>query len=69
MNKEGQGAFHQLMKEISLFDTSSYRNFVWIVASTFGKILSMASSKIRRQDTVMRQAISPGERLAITLRF
>ena len=29
-NRETQGVFHQLMEEISLLDTSSYRNFVRI---------------------------------------
>uniref|UniRef100_A0A1X7U532 Transposase Helix-turn-helix domain-containing protein n=1 Tax=Amphimedon queenslandica TaxID=400682 RepID=A0A1X7U532_AMPQE len=36
-------------------DLTSYHHFV--------------SPLIKRQDTVMRQAISPGERLAVTLRF
>ena len=68
-NRESQGAFHQLMKEISFIDTLSYRNFVRIDATTFEELLTMISPRIHRQDTVMRKAICPGERLAITLRF
>ena len=68
-NRESQGAFHQLMKEISLIDTSSYRNFVRMDATTFEELLTMISPRIHRQNTVMRKAICPGERLAITLRF
>ena len=58
-----------ILKEISFIDTLSYRNFVRIDATTFEELLTMISPRIHRQDTVMRKAICPGERLAITLRF
>ena len=35
LNRERQGAFNQLMQEIRILDTSSYRNFVRMTASTF----------------------------------
>ena len=52
-----------------LLDTSSYKNFVRMGTVTFEDLLSVIAPRITYQDTVMRQAISPGERLAVTLRF
>ena len=54
------------MDEIRLLDTSSYRNFVRMDVAD---LLRVIAPRITYQDTVMRQAISPGERLAVTLRF
>ena len=55
------------MREIRLLDTSSYNNFLRMDASTFEELLSSIAPRITSQDTVMRQAISPAERLAVTL--
>ena len=63
------GAYHQLMKELSCLDVSGYRNFVRMDSTSFETLINMVGPKVKRQDTVMRKAISPGERLAITLRF
>ena len=38
-------------------------------AATFEKLLCMVAPMITHKDTVMREAISLGERLAVTLRF
>ena len=57
------------MKEIRAVDAFSYQNFLRMNATAFEELLSSIASKITFQDTVMRQAISPAERLAITLRF
>ena len=57
------------MDEIRLLETSSYRNFVRMDVATFEDLLRVIAPRITYQDTVMRQAISPGERLAVTLRF
>ena len=69
LNRQRQGAFHQLMQEIRMLDTSSYQNFVRMDASIFEELLSLIAPTITYQDTVMRQATSPAERLAVTLRF
>lgn len=68
-NRKSQGAFHQLLKELQQLDTSSYKNFVRMDAATFEELLLLIAPKITKKDTVMREAISPGERLAVTLRF
>ena len=57
------------MNELRLCDVSSYLNFVRMDAVTFEVLLTSVAPRITSRDTLMRQAILPGERLAITLRF
>ena len=62
-------AYHHLMQELRISDTTSYRNFLRMDAPTFRELLGLVGPLITYKDTVMWQAISPGERLALTLRF
>ena len=57
------------MRELQAMDVSSYLNFVRMNASTFETLLTKVAPLIARKDTHMRDAIPPGERLAVTLRF
>ena len=68
-NRQSFGAFHQLVQELRMADTSTYRNFLRMDVSAFDELLGLLGPLITYQDTNMRQAISPGERLALTLRF
>ena len=68
-NQEYQGTFHQLLQELRVLDVSSYRNFVRMDAASFEELLLAVAPRIVCQDTVMREAIPPAERLAVTLRF
>ena len=45
------------------------RHFLRMDAATFDELLAMVRPHITFRDTNMRKAISPGERLAVTLRF
>ena len=67
--RQRQGAYHQLMQELRYLDASSYRNFVRMDAATFEDLLAKVAPLITYADTNMREAICPGERLALTLRF
>ena len=69
LKRSTQGAFNQLLVELRLCDTSSYRNFVRMDASSFEELLRAVAPLITHKNTVMRTAISPAERLSITLRF
>ena len=68
-SRPAQGTYHQLLKELLISDRSSYRNFIRMDAATFNLLLSKVGPLITYQDTFMRKAIPPGERLALTLRF
>ena len=69
LQRDRLGAFHKLMQEIRLTDSSSHRNFVSMDATAFEELLRAVAPYITYQDTVMRSAISSAERLALTLRF
>ena len=68
-NRPSQGAYHQLMEEIQFTDANSYKHFLRIDVDTFQHLLSRVGILITYSDTHLRRAISPGERLALTLRF
>ncbi|XP_025105282.1 uncharacterized protein LOC112570846 [Pomacea canaliculata] len=63
------GAYHALMQEMAAEDGGSYRNFVRMDRHHFELLLTRITPHIKRQDSNMRECISPGERLAVTLRF
>ena len=63
------GAYNQLLQELRQEDPWSFRNFLRMSEDSFQELLDLVIPLIRRKDTNMREAISPGERLALTLRF
>ena len=68
-SRPAQGAYHQLVRELKMGDECSYRNFLRMDPATFELLLSEVGPLITYQDTKMCKAITPGERLALTLRF
>lgn len=64
-----QGAYNQLMLELRKGDPEYYKNFLRMSAADFEYLLELISPRIKKQDTRMRKAITPGERLAVTLRY
>ena len=68
-NRQRHGAYHHLLQELRVSDSSSYYNFLRMDVSTFEELLSVTAPAISYPDTNMREAITPGERLAVTLRF
>jgi hypothetical protein len=63
------GAYNNLMKELSLSDQCTFKNFARLDVETFNKLLRMTESAITHQTTLFREPIGPGERLAVTLRY
>ena len=63
------GAYHALMKELEREDPKSLKNFIRMDKTTFVELLEKVSPLIIKKDTTMRPAISPGEKLALTLRY
>lgn len=68
-NRKRHGAYHHLLQELRVSDLASYSNFLRMDVSTFEELLRVTAPAITYQDTNKREAISPGERLAVTLRF
>lgn len=57
-----------LLNELRL-EPDDWRNYLRMDEDTYIELLNMVTICIKRQDTVMRKAITPHERLSTTLRF
>lgn len=67
--REDQGAFHNLVQELEAEDPEMYKKYFRMTPEGFKTILEKIRPLIYKMDTVMRKAITPAERLAVTLRF
>lgn len=50
-------------------DPNDWRNYLRMDENAYNELLHLVSPLIQRQNTVMRESISPHERLTATLRF
>lgn len=64
--RETHGIYGHLVREIRSF-SSYHRRYLRMTVENFDRILAMVSPLITRRDTMMRKAIDPGLKLAITL--
>ena len=67
--REERGAYHQLIRELAVEDAPAFARYFRMDKEKFNDLVGRLSIHIQRQDTIMRAAISPGERLAFTLRY
>jgi hypothetical protein len=63
------GQYEQLMVELAAEDQAAFKNFQRVDPEMFAELLDRIAPRIQRQNTNMRQALSPGLRLAVTLRY
>ncbi|GFY39518.1 protein ALP1-like [Trichonephila inaurata madagascariensis] len=56
--------YENLMKELALEDSESYRRFLRMDVSTFEELVALVSPSIERNNTSMREAIPAAERIA-----
>lgn len=59
----------ELLKELRNNEPDDYKNFLRMDGDSFDELLELVGPHIRKQDTVMRKAIPPADRLSLTLRF
>ena len=69
LRRPRHGVYANLLRELNAEDPETFRQYHRLDTEAFNKILSMVGLVIQKKDTVTRTSISPGERLAITLRF
>lgn len=67
--RQTEGCYAKLLNELRNDHPNLYRNFVRMTADDFDYLLQLVTPYIQKQDTHMRKAIPPGERLALTLRY
>ena len=65
--KEGMTLAYTLVQELRVDDTGRHSQYMRMMVENFDIILGLVEPHLRRQDTVMRLAIEPGLKLAITL--
>lgn len=58
-----------LLAELRLNEPEDYKNFLRMDGDSFDELLSLVTPFIQKQDTMMRESISPLQRLSITLRY
>lgn len=58
-----------LLREINKSHPEDYKNYLRMDENTFYTLLEIVGKRIKKQNTVMREAISPEDRLAATLRY
>ncbi|GFU95745.1 DDE Tnp4 domain-containing protein [Trichonephila clavipes] len=63
------GCYENLMKELALENSESYRRFLRMDVSTFEELVALVSPRIERKNTSMKKAIPAAERIALTLRY
>ena len=69
LRRHDKGQYENLMAELAAEDIDRFRNFQRVENALFHEILGRIGHRIVKQDTFMRGALSPGLRLAITLRY
>lgn len=58
-----------LYEELKAEDPEMYKNFIRMNARDFDFLLELVTPLIQKEDTIMRKAIKPKERLCVTLRY
>lgn len=67
--RDTEGVYVKLLAELRMNNPNLYRNFVRMRAEDFDFLLELVTPLIEKKNTQMRDAISAGARLALTLRF
>ena len=66
---DNQGAFTNLVQELRESDQESFRNYLRMGPEAFDYLTDKVDPLISKEDTNFHKAVSPAEKLAVTLRF
>ena len=69
IQRRGKGAVNQIERELETEDEREFANYFRMPSVKFYDLLPQIDDLISRKDTLMRDAIPPKQRLAVTLRF
>ena len=64
-----RGSFSQIFSELAVERPLDFENYIRMPVTVFYNLLTKVEPHIRKEDTDMRESISPGARLEATLRF
>ena len=63
------GQYEKLLSELLKEDGAGFRNFLRITPDLFQELVERVGPRIEKQNTFMRNALEPGLKIAITLRY
>ncbi|XP_050707453.1 uncharacterized protein LOC126992692 [Eriocheir sinensis] len=69
VRRERESVYHRLLKELSLEDHETLKNWIRLDKSQYHRLLELVTPLIARSDTRMRKAVTAGERLTLTLHY
>ena len=69
LRREEGSQYRILVQGLALEDYNIYQNWMRVNRAQFNRILDMIHHSISKMDTRLRKAVTPQERLAITLRY
>jgi hypothetical protein len=69
MKKRSDFSNENLLRELEMSSPLDYKKYLSMYRVTFGELLEMVTPFIEKQDTIMKDSISPKQRLFATLRF
>ena len=69
LQREGRGAYHNIMAELYATDIPGFTNFMRMTPEVFEMIKTRLEPRLARQATNYRAPISVGEKLALTIRY
>ena len=69
LRRDQTGEYHTLVREMRENDPAAHQRYFRMSVGDFDELLALASEKIKKESTNMREPIAPGERLAVTLRY
>lgn len=67
--REERGAYYTIFKELAIEDSAGFAEYMRMPHGKFNELSNIIGPSVQKKDTVMRNAIPPGERLALTLRY
>lgn len=68
LNRRSSHGYGELLRGLCS-EPDDYKNFLRMDEQLFQHLIALVSPYIIKQDTIMRKAISPADRLSVTLRF
>lgn len=69
LRRPEEGFYAKLLIELKTEEPEFYQTFVRMDLPQYEQLLALVTPHIKKEDTVMRESISAGERLMLTLRF
>ena len=69
LRRDQTGEYHTLVREMRDTDPAAHQRYFRMTVGDFDELLDLVSDKMKKETTNMRDLISAGERLAVTLRF